>query len=144
MGTIHDRLKARAQRLHTVTIDRRVPPGIKPDTARRMSVFLQSLDATRSSRLDTAARHHTMQRLADEAEKLGLKGRWNLLCNRTQCLRPPALWYNRGSYAFYCDDCARDLNRVNRHDAEELLGAGQKLCIEITTGAQAETLHVSP
>ena len=149
MGKIHDKLKAKSQRQHTIMVDARIVSAIKEkagldanDTARRMSVFMQGLDQVRADKtLDTGTRHFAMQRLADEAKKLGLKGRWNLLCNVTQCLRTPATWYNRGSYAFYCPDCARDLNRVNARDAERLLGAGQALCIQITTPEAAAELH---
>ncbi|MFK3740913.1 hypothetical protein [Massilia sp. TN1-12] len=149
MGKIHDRLKAGQQRQHTVTVDARVAHVLASmtgksrvvDTARRMSVFLQDLDRVRADRsLDTAGRHFTMQRLATEAKALGLKGRWNLLCNRTQCLRTPAVWYNRGSYAFYCEDCARELNRVNARDAENLK-PGTPLCRKIVNAEEAADLH---
>lgn len=30
-------------------------------------------------------------------------------CNRERCQAEPALWYNHGSYAWYCADCARDI-----------------------------------
>jgi hypothetical protein len=26
-------------------------------------------------------------------------------CNRTRCQSAPALWYNHGSYSWYCEDC---------------------------------------
>jgi hypothetical protein len=32
-------------------------------------------------------------------------------CNRRSCQAEPALWYNHGSYAWYCDDCARDIGQ---------------------------------
>lgn len=151
MGKVHDAIKARQQRRHTITVDARIVTAIKEkagldvsDSARRMSVFMQDLDRVRGDKtLDTGERHHAMSRLADEGRALGLKGRWNLLCNVTQCLRTPATWYNRGSHAFYCEDCARMLNRVNARDAEELLGKGEKLCIQITTPEAAAGLHVS-
>lgn len=148
MGKVHDALKAHAQRLRTITVDARVMAAaavVKPDTARRMSAFMADLDRVRGDRaLDTIDRHETMQCLAKEAKELGLKGRWNLLCNRTQCLRTPATWYNRGSYAFYCADCARELNQCNARDAESLLGAGQALCVNIGSAEEAAGLHVMP
>ena len=143
MGKIHDHFKAGRERLHTITVDARIAAAAskKPDSARRMSVFMQDLDCARRDRwLDTADRHFIMQRLADEAKALGLKGHWNLLCNRTQCLRTPATWYNRGSYAYYCPDCARELNRVNARDAE-CLGAGGPLCSNVGSAEEAATLH---
>jgi hypothetical protein len=148
MGKIHERFKSQATRQHTIMVDARVAQAAanqKPDTARRMSVFMADLDRVRADRtLDTAARHFTMDRLAEEARALGLKGRWNLLCNRAQCLRTPATWYNRGSYAFYCADCARDLSadRFNRREAERLFGGS--LCINIGSAEEAAELHVMP
>lgn len=153
MGKIHDRIKGKAQRLQTIAVDARVMPALKPDmaagqltdTAKRMSAFMADLDRVRADRsLGTAERHHAMQCLADDAKELGLKGRWNLLCNRTQCLRTPATWYNRGSHAFYCADCARELNDdpFNRRDAEKLFGG--PLCINIGSIEEAAGLHVSP
>lgn len=42
------------------------------------------------------------------------KGRFDGLCNRRACLTQREVhWYNWGSYAFYCKDCARMLNRAN-------------------------------
>lgn len=32
-------------------------------------------------------------------------------CNRTRCQAPNAVWYNYGSYAWYCKDCARDIGQ---------------------------------
>ena len=149
MGKIHDRFKTGQARLHTISVDARIAPAAaasgKSDTARRMSVFMQDLDRVRTDRtLGAATRHATMQRLADEAKELGLKGRWNLLCNRTQCLRTPATWYNRGSHAFYCEDCAHELNHdsFNARDAERLFGKGEKLCRHIATQAEADNPHV--
>lgn len=52
--------------------------------------------------------------------------------------------YNRGSYAFYCAACAQDLNQMNARDAEELLGAGEKLCVLVTNAEAAAELHVMP
>ncbi len=30
-------------------------------------------------------------------------------CNRQSCQAEPALWYNHGSYAWYCDDCRQSI-----------------------------------
>lgn len=62
-------------------------------------------------------------------------GFFNGPCNITLCRRPGATWWNRGSYAHYCPTCARMLNRVNYRDAEELLGVGERLCIEVQDGS---------
>lgn len=41
-------------------------------------------------------------------------------CNRERCQAEPALFYNHGSYSWYCADCARDIGQdpVNRYDWE--------------------------
>lgn len=41
------------------------------------------------------------------------KGKEGGSCNRRRCQAAPALWYNHGSYAWYCADCARDIGRAN-------------------------------
>lgn len=142
MGAMHNRIKAKAVKLRTVVVDARVAAA-KPanlDTARRFSVFLQDLDVARTARyLDIAARHFTMERLASEAKALKLKGRWNLVCNRTQCLRTPATWYNRGSYAYYCADCAHMLNRANAGDE---FCKDRPLCRNVQSAEEAANLHV--
>jgi hypothetical protein len=40
---------------------------------------------------------------ADKGKKAGS-------CNRRACQKPGAVFYNRGSYAYYCGDCARLIN----------------------------------
>lgn len=47
-------------------------------------------------------------------------GEYGGLCYRTVCQRPNAVWWNRGSYHYYCEDCARMLNRENRRSWREL------------------------
>jgi hypothetical protein len=150
MGKIHDRIKARAEKQRNATVDTRTLSRIagmstrqRNDTAERLSALITKI--VDADNLDTGARHELMSDLANEAKALGLKGCWNLLCNRTQCLRPDATWYNRGSHAFYCAECAHMLNndRFNGRDAERLFGPGEKLCIEVMTASQAENLHVS-
>jgi hypothetical protein len=42
------------------------------------------------------------------------KGKMAGSCNRTACQEPGAVWWNRGSYAYYCYDCSRMLNRANQ------------------------------
>ena len=73
------------------------------------------------------------------------KGQWNGHCNRSACLAPGAVWYNRGSHAFYCQSCAHMLSNdpFNKRDAEELFGPGMKLCYLVTSEEEASQLHVS-
>lgn len=40
---------------------------------------------------------------ADKGKKAGS-------CNRRACQKPGAVFYNRGSYAYYCGPCARMIN----------------------------------
>lgn len=48
-------------------------------------------------------------------EEMATKGKYGGLCNRSACLRHEAYWWNRGSYAYYCQDCAALINRDFRH-----------------------------
>lgn len=125
MGKIHDRLK--------------IPRALR--IAQAKADLNSDIREARQIR-DSGVRHALMQTLALKAKAFGLKGRWNLLCNVTQCLREPAVYYNRGSYAFYCQACAAALNHANRRDAEEFLGEGQKLCVLVATAEEAAKLHV--
>lgn len=58
------------------------------------------------------------------------KGFWNGHCNRSQCLRPGAKWYNFGSHSYYCEPCADMLSSdsFNKRDAERTWGRGKLLC----------------
>ncbi len=53
------------------------------------------------------------------AHKLN-KGLEGGACNRERCQAEPALYYNHGSYSWYCADCARDIGQdpVNFRDWE--------------------------
>ena len=44
------------------------------------------------------------------------KGKEGGSCNRTLCQAPGAIWYNHGSYAWYCKDCRRQIefDRLNK------------------------------
>lgn len=55
-------------------------------------------------------RHSAMYDLADRNEKKGKKGG---SCNITQCQKDGASSWNRGSHAWYCEDCGNELNRYN-------------------------------
>jgi hypothetical protein len=52
---------------------------------------------------------------APEKPNKGIEGG---ACNRRACQAEPALWYNHGSYAWYCGDCARDIGQdpINLRD----------------------------
>jgi hypothetical protein len=157
MGKIYDRLKARSAAARVSAPEKATAPRDVRQTLpaeqlrtddqpllRRMNALLSRLDEVRTGRLGALDRHEIMQELAAEAKAVGLKGQWGALCNRTQCLRKPATWYNRGSHAFYCTECARELNSANARDAEEMLGKGQRLCTNIPSQEEASKLHTSP
>lgn len=42
------------------------------------------------------------------------KGKEGGSCNRGRCQASPALWYNHGSYHWYCDECKRDIWDANK------------------------------
>lgn len=48
------------------------------------------------------------------------KGQENGACNRFQCQDEPALWYNHGSHAWYCEGCKDAIGGdwVNKRDWE--------------------------
>jgi hypothetical protein len=39
------------------------------------------------------------------------KGEENGACMRQRCQAEPAIWYNHGSFRWYCSDCARDIGQ---------------------------------
>jgi len=53
------------------------------------------------------------------------KGKLNGICNLSSCTSGKiANWYNHGSYAYYCESCAKRLNSdpYNQKDAYRLFG----------------------
>jgi hypothetical protein len=56
------------------------------------------------------------------------KGDYLGLCNRSACLRPKADWYNVGSLAYYCEECARMINMdgCRRYGHPDLCFKGRK------------------
>jgi hypothetical protein len=37
-------------------------------------------------------------------------------CNRTQCQKPGATWYNKETHAYYCPKCAKEINHWGPED----------------------------
>lgn len=63
------------------------------------------------------------------------KGKLNGACNRTDCQRPGATWFNTSTRAYYCVECALDItNFAKRAD-------GFHICFP-TTGDAAEDAKV--
>jgi hypothetical protein len=52
----------------------------------------------------------------DEPELKADKGKKAGSCNRRACQAPGAVYWNRGSYAYYCGACARLINGDYRGD----------------------------
>lgn len=61
------------------------------------------------------------------------KGQRGGSCNRRACQAPGANYYNRGSYAFYCQSCAVELNRANAGAflSCEAAKDGRPMCIRV-------------
>jgi hypothetical protein len=58
------------------------------------------------------------------------KGEYLGSCNRSACLRSGAHWYNHGSLAYYCANCAMDLNYDTFNKRDALENWGHLLCTE--------------
>lgn len=57
---------------------------------------------------------HEQPWLDADSKHVKKKGHKNGLCNRSSCLSPDnVIWYNLGSYAYYCPDCANLINKSN-------------------------------
>lgn len=50
------------------------------------------------------------------------KGKKDGDCNRTQCQKPGATWFNHSTRKYYCVDCAYMLNKVNKDWAVDAYG----------------------
>ena len=51
--------------------------------------------------------------MSESQEKI--KGKKHGLCNRTACQSPDNIvWYNSGTYAYYCPKCAKLINNGGR------------------------------
>lgn len=60
-----------------------------------------------------------------QQEKQSTKGQFEGICNMSSCKSNlPATWYNHGSYAYYCQKCAKRLNSdpFNYRDAMRMFG----------------------
>ena len=57
-----------------------------------------------------------------------MKGDYNCECNRTACSNDDAIYYNKSTEKYYCEECAYVLNEHNRKDAIEMFGSD--LCVK--------------
>jgi len=147
MGKIHDRFKAKAaHKLETsgtlTEVLRRGMTGLEKIEAKEAGPkdVYQAIQATRAACRDKwgEVNPHDFFKTIPEVKKF--KGQFSGLCNRSACLSPrEVIWYNWGSHAFYCEDCARMLNRENKRftDAD-----GQPVLCSPKTAEEAKTLHV--
>ncbi len=62
------------------------------------------------------------------SQDLSTKGQLGGLCNRSACLAPNATWYNWGSLAHYCFDCACLLNWDSFNARDAFKQKGMALC----------------
>lgn len=56
-----------------------------------------------------------------------LKGQKDGNCNRTDCQKPGAVYYNYSTRKWYCPECAHKINMMNHSDAWRMFG--HDLCI---------------
>jgi hypothetical protein len=70
-----------------------------------------------------------------ESHGLKFKGRvFNGECNRAACDGRRAVFYNKGTYSYYCAPCAREINGAWR-------GADSRLCIQVTENLTHERMN---
>lgn len=66
------------------------------------------------------------------------KGLKNGSCNRTACQRPNAIYFNKSTRAYYCEDCAREINWLGgRADTQRLYGTPLLCEIDAETATPA-------
>lgn len=53
-----------------------------------------------------------------DSPKMPEKGHKHGECNRTACTNTNALWWNKYTQAFYCEDCALRINRLAEPQAK--------------------------
>lgn len=71
-----------------------------------------------------------------------VKGYYNGLCNVTHCQTPHRVeWYNKYTNAFYCPDCAFDINSCNAHFKD--CDNGEPF-INFVTAEEAKLKYVNP
>ena len=83
--------------------------------------------------MDKFALEHYQQRFGKGAtpdpKRKGIRGG---NCNRTACQAPGASYWHTGTYAWYCVECTREINRVNRADAMSLYGIPKLIVCPVT------------
>lgn len=72
------------------------------------SKYMAHMRAKATSKPSAAMSNH--EAMEHKAKTNDQKGKVGGDCNRTQCQRPNAWWYNKTMNAFYCADCAGAIN----------------------------------
>jgi hypothetical protein len=120
MGKIYERIKAKSMKLD----NRQDGPGMTLAEALRLN------------------RGVVLKAQAEGKYEGKFKGHYDGFCNRSACLSPDNVrFYNIGSYAFYCEDCAHLLNSTNRRFKD--INDGEPY-VTYKTPEEAEKLHVIP
>ncbi len=63
------------------------------------------------------------------------KGKRRGTCNRTSCGAMGAVWFNKGSNAYYCAHCAQLINRSKLEDGSVLCSLDEKAAEETSIAA---------
>lgn len=119
---------------------------------RGQSKYMTHMRAKAAAKHTVSGASGTMQRhesMEAKAKVNADKGKRGGDCNRTQCQRPHAWWYNKTMQAYYCGDCAGAINEscltcdhiqsfpdkiyVLPPKAHVVLAKGGEYAVEITT-----------
>lgn len=76
----------------------------------------RQLDVQSGEELDRAMRHRLAYHrpfVITESDEKPDKGQKGGSCNRRACQAPGAMWFNHYTDKYYCQDCARLINRAN-------------------------------
>ncbi len=65
------------------------------------------------------------------------KGKKRGTCNRTACGAMGAVWYNKGSHAYYCAHCAMLINKTKLEDGSVLCTEDEDAAAESSAAASA-------
>ena len=106
-------------------------PHIRNQAAsHRVSVRTEKVaDALKATGVKEGMLHVTERGITRSLDEMKTKGKWGGLCNRSACLAHNAFWWNRGSRAYYCQDCAHLINQEFRHrDDVENYGSLLLMC----------------
>lgn len=127
MGKYTQQLRNRLQGLSTPI---QLRPSVRVVTNRPNLSQLEKEEPTKPVRPSADSTNLMNGEYFPQSEFPADKGFWDGACNRGQCLRPGAKWYNFGSNAYYCQPCAHMLSHdaFNYQDSQRTWGPGKLLC----------------